>query len=134
MSALGIDHGTRRCGIALEIAGIALPKSIVPTALILEELEKLVKQYHIDTLVVGKSPHMKEVKNKSSQEILQGTFVTLIRTHFPTCEVVLQNEGFSSQQARYELEAAGLDSSGHIDDQAAAIILQDYLNSQDSKQ
>ncbi len=31
MSIIGIDHGTKRCGIAIEIAGVALPKDIVPT-------------------------------------------------------------------------------------------------------
>lgn len=38
MSTIGVDHGTVRSGIAVEIAGIAIPKAIVPTGLILHEL------------------------------------------------------------------------------------------------
>jgi RNase H-fold protein (predicted Holliday junction resolvase) len=41
---------------------------------------------------------------------------------------VMSPEWFSSQQARYELESIGLSSDWRIDDQAAAIILQDYLD------
>ncbi len=131
MAALGIDHGTRRCGIAIEIAGIALPRAVVPTALVLHEVSALIEKYSVTTIVVGISPHMSG--HSSRQSGIQESFTTLIAREFPQCQIVLQNEAFSSKQARYELEAAGLDSTGDIDDQAAAIILQDYLNSQDSK-
>ena len=121
-----MDHGTKRCGIAIEIAGVALPKDIVPTGLILHALHKLITEYRTDTIVIGNAPHL-NVK-RSQQQNIQAGFIATLKQEFPNCKIILSHEGFSSKQARFELESAGLSSDGHIDDQAAAIILQDYLD------
>lgn len=126
MSVIGVDHGTKRCGIAVEIAGVALPKDIVPTSLVLHALHKLAAEYRVTTIVVGKAPHLSGARSK--QQGIQENFMTVLKREFPDCEIVFGYEGFSSKQARFELEAAGLPSDGQIDDQAAAIILQDYLD------
>lgn len=126
MSIIGIDHGTKRCGIAIEIAGVALPKDIVPTGLILHALQKLITEYHTDTIVIGNAPHLNG--KRSQQQNIQASFIATLKQEFPNCKIILSHEGFSSKQARFELESVGLPSDGHIDDQAAAIILQDYLD------
>jgi RNase H-fold protein (predicted Holliday junction resolvase) len=126
MSVIGVDHGTKRCGIAIEIAGVAFPKDIVPTGLVLHALHKLVAEYGTKLIVIGKAPHLDG--KRSRQQGIQEDFVTVLGREFPECQIVMSPEGFSSKQARYELEAAGLPSDGQIDDQAAAIILQDYLD------
>ncbi len=126
MHLIGIDHGTKRCGIAVSIAGVALPKMIVPTGLVLHALEKLKQEYTIHTFVLGAAPHLSGVK--SNQLGIQQDFASTLQSHFPDCTVVFHNEGFSSKQARFELESRGLPSDGNIDDQAAAIILQDYID------
>ncbi len=83
-------------------------------------------EYDTHLIVIGKAPHLDGKRSK--QQGLQENFVSLLEREFPKCQIVMSSEGFSSKQARYELEAAGLSSDGHIDDQAAAIILQDYLD------
>jgi len=126
MSAIGIDHGTKRCGIAIEIAGVAFPKDIVPTSLILHTLHKLILEYETKLIVIGSAPHLDGKRSK--QQEVQENFVSVLQREFPNCRVVMSPEWFSSQQARYELESIGLSSDWRIDDQAAAIILQDYLD------
>ena len=127
MSCIGVDHGTKRCGIAVEVAGIAFPKAIVPTGLILHTLKKLILETGSKTIVVGKAPHLNGTRSK--QQNIQEGFVQILEKEFPECTVVLFHEWFSSKQARYELEEVGLPSDGQIDDQAAAIILQEYIDS-----
>lgn len=69
MSVIGVDHGTVRSGIAVEIAGIAMPKAIVPTGLILHELQKYIREYNCSLIVVGKAPHLNG--KKSTQQRIQ---------------------------------------------------------------
>jgi putative transcription antitermination factor YqgF len=128
MTLVGIDHGTRRSGIAIEIAGVALPRAIVATPDIVSALQALMQNYPITGIVIGRAPHLNSNK-QSSQEQIQETFSQLLGQEFPNVEIISHNEWFSTKQARFELDRAGLPSDGAVDDQAAAIILQDYIDS-----
>lgn len=52
MSALAIDHGVNKCGLAQEIAGVALPLSTVPTRELTEYLRKIIPAKEIHTIVI----------------------------------------------------------------------------------
>jgi putative transcription antitermination factor YqgF len=127
VTLIGIDHGTRRSGIAIELAGIALPRAIVATDALHETLRKIIDEYSVTAIVVGRAPHLNSSK-QSSQEQIQEIFCQNLAQKFPEITIISHPEGFSTQQARFELERAGLQSTGPVDDQAAAIILQDYLD------
>ena len=90
MSAIGIDHGTKRCGIAVEIAGVALPKDIVPTSLILHALHKLILEYETKLIVIGSAPHLDGKRSK--QQGVQENFVSVLQREFPHCRVVMSSE------------------------------------------
>jgi RNase H-fold protein (predicted Holliday junction resolvase) len=128
MTLLGIDHGTRRSGIAVEIAGIALPQLIIPTPDLISTIHALMREYPITGIIVGRAPHLNSNK-KSKQEHIQDAFCAELRREFSELEIISYPEWFSTKQARFELERAGLDSEDNVDDQAAAIILQDYIDS-----
>jgi RNase H-fold protein (predicted Holliday junction resolvase) len=90
MSAIGIDHGTKRCGIAIEIAGVAFPKDIVPTSLILHTLHKLILEYETKLIVIGSAPHLDGKRSK--QQEVQENFVSVLQREFPNCRVVMSPE------------------------------------------
>lgn len=90
MSALGIDHGTKRCGIAVEIAGVAFPKDIVPTSLVLHTLRKLIAEYKTSVIVLGNAPHLDGKRSK--QQGVQERFISLLRQEFPHCHIVMSPE------------------------------------------
>lgn len=90
MSIIGIDHGTKRCGIAIEIGGVALPKDIVPTSLILHALHKLVLEYKTNVIVIGNAPHLDG--KRSRQQGIQENFVSVLKQEFPDCRIIMSSE------------------------------------------
>ena len=125
MSLLAIDHGTSKCGLAIEIAGIALPLWTVPTKDIVGRLKTIVSERNIDTIIIGIAKHVNGQPSK--QSALQRTFAGRISSYFPDCQVILWDERFTTSEARLSLEETGSNWNGNIDDMAASILLQSYL-------
>ena len=50
---LSIDLGDKRCGIALYIEGVVIPKDIVKREKLIPVVKKYIKEYNIITIVVG---------------------------------------------------------------------------------
>ena len=86
-------------------------------------------EYSISSIIVGRAQHLNS-NEQSEQERIQNSFCTELRGEFPAVQIFTHNEGFTTKQARFELEQAGLPSHGPVDDLSAAIILQDYLDNQ----
>ncbi len=126
MSVLAIDHGTSKCGLALEIAGVALPYSTVPTKELVAKLDVLIPEKAVDTIVIGIARHLDGRASKQSE--IQRMFAGQIRARFPRCKVELWDERLTTSEALLSLEEAGMETSGHIDDIAASILLQSYLD------
>ena len=91
MTLIGIDHGTRRSGIAIEIAGIALPRAIVPTPEIISALQALMQNYPITGIVIGRAPHLNSNK-QSTQEQIQDSFAQMLAEEFSNIEIISHNE------------------------------------------
>ena len=87
------------------------------------------REYSINSIVVGQAQHLNS-NAQSQQERIQNSFCAELRGEFPEVQILTHNEGFTTKQARFELERAGLPSHGPVDDLSAAIILQDYLDNQ----
>jgi putative holliday junction resolvase len=134
MATMGIDYGTRRVGIAFSYSDeIASPHSVIPNDGNLETLAgriaALARELEAERFVLGLPTQ--RYRNRSIDRIEQ--FATLLRQR--TCkEVLLWNESYSTTEAdskRRERGARGRTRKEQIDMEAAAIILQSWLDSKE---
>lgn len=94
---LGIDLGDKKCGIAVEIEGIAVPKTVVPRTKIISEIKSCIQKYNIQTIVVG-LPYDLYGKNLRQLEKTQN-FIEKLKNIFPNQKIVGVDERFTSQEA-----------------------------------
>ena len=93
------------------------------------QLQRLVEENEVQTIVVGKPLHMGGQESRQSQRMKR--FATKLSKTLGL-PVILWDERLTSFEAEQQLEAAGLnwrDRRKHVDKVAAMLILQDYLDS-----
>ena len=132
---LGIDYGERRVGLAvsdpLEI--IAKPLRVIDrknTSNIFSEILIIVKQRNVSKIVVGLPLTLKG--KYSEQTKVVHNFIDQLK-QVVNIPVVHIDERLSSLAAIRSLNELGIKTGhqkGRIDETAAAIILQEYLDSQ----
>jgi putative holliday junction resolvase len=128
---LGIDYGSKRVGLAIASSQTHMAqrlKTLPNDESLISELLKLVKEYEISHVILGLP------RNLESEDTAQTAAVRGFLDRFKdSCNVpvVLQDEALTSEQARSHLEmtTSGTIKKEMIDAEAAAIILQDYLDS-----
>lgn len=122
---LGLDVGTVRTGIARgsSVARIAEPLMSVETTKIFDCLEKLIKEYGVGAVVIGLPRNLSGDDTDQTRWMRKWADDAKKRLKLP---LYWQDEALTTQQA----EAHGESNKGHdIDSKAAAIILQDFLDS-----
>lgn len=132
---LGIDYGSTRVGIAVSdpLQIIAQGVSVLLNSPgIAGEIQRLVDQYDIGTIVVGYPYTLKGTSGPKGREV--DIFVDLLRQNV-SCPVVIFDERFTSRTATQTLRMMGVQKKerrkkGIVDVMAAALILQTYLDSQ----
>lgn len=132
MTFIGIDYGTRKCGLAKDAGPLAVPVGIFATKTVVQTLVEMAKTTKIEGFVIGRPDH---ADGRISHETeLMRTFATGLKKAFPEIPVYEQDERYSSNYAYQSLEEAGIPKkfAGNIDDMAATIILEDFLNSRKS--
>ena len=137
---LSIDYGTKRIGVAIsdEDGRIAFPKEIVPNdANTLERLGEIIKKENIKELVIGESVDFSGKLNALSARIEVFILEITEKFHLP---IHKQKEFLTSVEARKGTNTKATLSqsqshskvkqikSGRIDANAAALILQRYLD------
>lgn len=127
--ALGLDIGERRIGVATgdSIARIAMPATtVVVDGRQTEHLQKLISEHQADLLVVGLP------RNQAGEETAQSRVVReVVREQLESLglPIVFQDESVTSVLAEQELSNRKKPfTKADIDAQAAAILLQDYLD------
>ena len=138
MRILALDVGTKRIGLAFADTAvrIAAPRGMVPVDG--NELADIAKNYrleHADCIVSG-SP-----RNNSGEETRQTAsvheFIDTLKAYFKEHEgfepaVYFQDESYTSIAAEELLKPNRVDrKAGAVDAEAAAIILQDFLERPD---
>ena len=120
---LAIDLWDKRCGIAIEQAGIAFPKETVLRPKLIQTLKKYIENYNIHTIVVG-LPFDLYGKNKQQLEKTQ-RFMEKLSQDFPNIKIEWCDERFTS----FEADQIWLQlwEKEKRDDLAAALILETYL-------
>jgi len=130
---LAIDVGRARIGLAIsdELQLLAHPLETIPAnANALGRIGAIVRERKIDKVLVGLPRRMSGEIGPAASEALK--FMEKLRAGLP-CEVIAFDERLSTAAATRALQEAGKNTRqtrGYVDQVAAQIILQDYLDSQ----
>jgi putative Holliday junction resolvase len=129
---LAIDYGLKRTGIAttdpLQI--IASGLDTVASEELLDFLDRYLSEEAVETIVLGEPLHADGAPAHLHHLVLE--LKTKLEKLFPEVNVVLQDERFSSREAKEVILRSGAKKKkrrdkGLVDKVSAAIILQDYL-------
>lgn len=125
MKYLGIDFGSKKVGFAQsdDEGRMAYPLMIAPNdeALFRDTLE-LIREMKFSTVVIGESVDGKGKPNPIAKEAR--AFAMKIENTIDV-KIVFEREWYSTVEARKQ---PGNEGSHDVDDQAAAIVLQRYLD------
>jgi len=130
---LGIDHGDARIGVALSdpSAFLASPLCVIKsTKTALDEIDALVKEHGVATIVVGLPRNMNGSYGPAAEKVR--AFMEKLREKVGV-PVEEWDERLSTVSAHNALREAGLNGKKRkdvVDKVAAQIILQNYLDAQ----
>ncbi|MEI6845940.1 MAG: Holliday junction resolvase RuvX [Candidatus Firestonebacteria bacterium] len=131
MSLMGIDYGDKRIGVAItdELTGSAHPLKVVPNAIGISEIKKLISDYgNVEKLIVGMPYNLKsEVAFKAKQVLV---WIEKLKKEVDI-PVETWDERFSTSEAKEILLGADVSRKKRkevIDKMAACIILQSYVD------
>jgi putative holliday junction resolvase len=135
MRTLALDHGTVRIGVALsdELGMIAQPLEFIPAepfAAFLDRLKKLVAERDVGRILVGMPRNMDGSYGPAAEKVNE--FVRQLRDAF-SIPIQTWDERLTSVQAQRMLREAavkGAKQRQKVDQMAAAILLQSYLDAQ----
>ena len=131
---MGIDYGTARIGVALsdELQMLAHPAETIvlaKTADPVARIASLVEEKNVERILVGLPRHMNGSDGESAEQARE--FAEKLRAEVK-CEVRTWDERLSTVAAHRSLREAGKSTRqtrGYIDQVAAQILLQSYLDS-----
>ena len=133
MRVLGIDHGTKRIGLALsdELGVIAQPLEFVPAepfSGVLSRLKEIIREKQVELLLVGMPRNMDGSYGPAALKVEE--FVAVLKTALTT-PIKTWDERLTSAQANRFLIQANVRREKRrekVDKMAAAILLQSYLD------
>ena len=132
---LGLDFGERRIGLALSdpLGIIAKPLTFIDrkkTADHISKISEIISERKITSIVVGLPLTLKGHYSKQTEIVV--TFINQLRSDLQI-PVLAVDERLSSVAAKKSLQVQAVKTGhekGRVDETAAAIILQEYLDSQ----
>lgn len=130
---LSIDFGKKRTGIAItdELQIIASGLTTVETKVLLPFLKDYFAKENVERVVIGEP---KRLNNEPSEVVpILNEFIKKFRIDFPEMPIERMDERFTSKMAFQTMIDSGLkkkqrQNKALVDEIAATIILQDYLN------
>ena len=128
MKHLAIDYGEKKCGLAVsdDRGTIAVPFKIVATGDLEAELDHMLKNVLFERIIVGESVNSKGEHNKVWEHTKK--FIDKMKDKYEArianneIAFIYEKEFLTSRHARF------LDNEKDVDDRAAALILQRYLD------
>lgn len=132
MRILAVDHGEKRIGLAISdpTGTIASPLKVInhlSRMIDAAQVAELALQNTVGLIVIGQSFDEQGSPNLAGRRAARFAEVLRTQTKIP---VVLWDESFSTQdarEARIEIGVRRKKRAGHLDELAATIILQSYL-------
>ena len=137
MRILAIDHGEKRIGLAISdpTGTIANPLTViqhVSRAIDAAQVATIASEHGAGLIVVGQSFDDDGQPNLAGRRAARFAEALLGQTDLP---VELWDESFSTQKARaarIQMGVSRKQRAGHLDDMAAMVILQSYLDAHSS--
>ena len=130
---IGIDYGRKRTGLAVSdpLRIFASPLETVPTAKIIEYLQKYAQNETIVRFVVGYPINMDGRPSEAAADVDQ--FLPRLKKCFPGVPVTLEDERFTSVLPHRAMIDGGMKykdrrDKNSVDKISAAIILQGFLD------
>ena len=130
---LSIDYGLKRTGIAVtdDFQIIASGLTTIPSAELISFLKTYFSKENVETVIIGEPKQMNGLPSESTEIIEK--FIVQFQAEFPTMKMERVDERFTSKMAFQTMIDSGLNkkqrkNKGLIDEIAATILLQDYLN------
>jgi putative Holliday junction resolvase len=138
MRILAVDHGEKRIGLAIsDLTGtVANPLSViqhVSRAVDAAQVAAIAAEYGAGLIVIGQSFDEDGQPNLAGRRAARFAESLREQTNLP---VELWDESFSTQQARAARLQMGVSRkkrAGHLDEIAATVILQSYLDAYQGK-
>ncbi len=133
MRILAVDHGEKRIGLALSdpTGSIASPLTVlqhVSRAIDAAQVAALAAEYGVEHIIVGQSFDEDGRPNLAGRRAARFAEALRQQTGLP---VELWDEAFSTQtarEARIQMGISRKKRAGHLDELAATLILQSYLD------
>ena len=129
---IAIDYGEKKCGIAEtdDLKMIASPLTTVPTAEIIDFIQKYLSKYKVEGIVLGEARYLNG--DASSTTAIQAKFEEKLKLKFPNTPIHRVNEMFTSAIATRAIQSMDLskkkrENKGLVDAISASIILRDFL-------
>jgi putative Holliday junction resolvase len=130
---LAVDHGSRRIGLALSdpTGTIASPLAVIPHVSRMGDAAAVAEQavgHAVGLIVVGQSFDEDGNPNLAGRQSARFAEALRFQTSIP---VVLWDESFTTQdarEARIAMNTSRRKRAGHLDDLAATVLLQSYLD------
>ncbi len=135
MQILAVDHGEKRIGLAISdsTGTIANPLKViehVSRMIDAAQVADAVVQNQVELIVIGQSFDEEGKPNLAGRRAARFAEAIKTQTQIP---ILMWDESFSTQSARaarIEMGASRKKRAGHLDELAATIILQSYLDHQ----
>lgn len=128
MRALAIDLWDKRCWIALEIEGIAIPKDIVLRQDIIKIIDKYLSDYNDIAIIVVWLPfdlYWKDLKQLEKTNM----FIRELEKKYKNIEIIWIDERFTTFEAENILDIMWeKEKEWKKDAISASLILESYLN------
>ena len=136
MRILAVDHGQKNLGLALsdETGSLARPLGIVAHVSKVVDAAQVAERALVlgaGCIIVGVSYDEAGIPNSAGRRAMNFAEALRQQTELP---VELWDESLTTQDARAARIAGGVPRNkraGHLDDVAAAVLLQDYLDTHD---
>lgn len=129
MHYLAIDYWTRKSWLAINFENVSMPLKIVKTHELINEIKVIISERKIDKLILWMANHVDWRISDHSKKII--AFAKVLKWIIPKdMEIIFHDERFSSFEAAKTLELAWEKKFDpkNLDDIAACIILESYLN------
>ena len=135
---LAVDLGEKNIGLALSDPSglIASPKGIIKHisgTIDAAQIAQIASDNSVKKIIVGIPENEEETESRQKRHVMK--FVTILQEQC-TLPIITWDESLSTNRAqniRREMQVTRKKRSGHLDDLAAAVILQSYLDSEDAK-
>ena len=129
---LGVDPGTKRCGIAVtdSVPTMAFPRpAIARDDSTMARLQALIDEEAIAVIVIGRPTALSGRNTASTADA--DKFFSQVREHFGGVSVLQWDERLTTREAQKSLSEAGLTTKAsreRLDSAAAVIMLQNYVD------